>query len=59
MKKAAQQYRDLLTAGVRQPKPAIARSLQTPTSYVGKLLAEARRQNLLCPTTNGSVIRAL
>jgi hypothetical protein len=40
-------YRDLLAAGVKQPKPAIARELSISPSYVGSLLAEARRRGLL------------
>jgi hypothetical protein len=40
-------YRDLLASGVKQPKPVIAKELSISSSYVGALLAEARRQGLL------------
>jgi hypothetical protein len=46
-------YRDLLAAGVKQPKPAIARELSISPSYVGSLLAEGRRRGLLGPATPG------
>ncbi len=46
-------YRDLLAAGVKQPKPAIARELSISPSYVGSLLAEARRRGLLGAASPG------
>jgi hypothetical protein len=47
IRKVVTAYRDLLASGIRQPKPAIARKLSISPSYVGTLLAEARRQGLL------------
>lgn len=46
-------YRDLLAAKVKQPKPAIAKSLGISVSYVSALLADARRQGLLGPAIPG------
>jgi len=46
-------YRDLLAAGIGQPKPAIARELAISVSYVSALLADARRQGLLGPAIPG------
>jgi hypothetical protein len=47
IERVVRSYRDLIAAGVRQPKPAIARELSISQSYVGSLLAEARRRGLL------------
>ena len=46
-------YRDLLKAGIRQPKPHIARELGISQAYVGALLTEARRRGLLGPAIPG------
>jgi hypothetical protein len=47
VERVVQSYRDLLAAGVKQPKPTIAKELSISPSYVGSLLAEARRKGLL------------
>ena len=46
-RKVVRAYRDLLASGVKQPKPVIAKELSISSSYVGTLLAEARRHGLL------------
>lgn len=49
IEQVAAMYRDLIAAGIRQPKPPIAETLYLSASYVGALLAEARKQGLVPP----------
>jgi hypothetical protein len=42
-------YKELVGAGVKHPKPTIADELGYTASYIGTLLADARKQRLLGP----------
>jgi hypothetical protein len=53
MEQVVQQYRDLTRAQVKKPKPDIASNLAISQSYVGALLAQARREGLLGPAAPG------
>ena len=47
VERAAGMYCDLIEAGVRHPKPVIAKQLHLSASYVGALIGEARKQGLV------------
>ncbi len=53
MEQVVQQYRDLTRAQVKKPKPDIASNLKISQSYVGALLAQARREGVLGPAAPG------
>lgn len=45
----AARYTELISAGIKQPKPHLAREFQLSRSYIGRRLGDARRQGLLPP----------
>lgn len=44
---AATLYRDLVSSGIKHPKPIIAQQMHLSPSYIGSLLTQARKQGLL------------